>query len=208
MLPGRVTPPDPTCGTLGRQGVAARVLEWCGTLGGRKPERASAETVKGGRGAPPQNKNTAESPDQRRHFNAPRGGFALNNLFVGIVILGILAGLTAPQIVARRAAARNAAAHAQLELLGAALNKYRRDNGAYPTTEQGLGALREKPTRDPSPTAWRGPYLPGKVPSDPWGRPYLSLSPGVRNPIGYDLQSLGRDGSLGGKGENRDLIGQ
>ena len=208
MLPGRVTPPDPTCGTLGRPGVAARVLDWCGTLVGRKPQRPPAETSKGGRGAPPKNKNTPETPNHPRHFNVPRGGFALINLFVAIVVLGLLTGLTAPQIVARRAAAKNATAHAQLELLGAALDKYRRDNGAYPTTEQGLGALRERPTRDPLPAVWRGPYLPSDVPRDPWGRPYIYLSPGVRNPIGYDLQSLGRDGAVGGKGESRDLIGQ
>lgn len=208
MLPGRVTPPDPTCGTLGRPGVAARVLEWCGTLVGRKPQRGSAETANDGRGAPPKNKNRAQSPKHRRQSNARRSGFALINLVVGIVILGILAGLTAPQIVARRAAARNATGHAQLGLLSAALEKYRQNNGSYPTTEQGLVALREKPTRGPSPTGWRGPYLAGAVPNDPWGRPYIYLSPGVRNPIGYDLQTFGRDGSLGGKGENRDLIGR
>lgn len=208
MLPGRVTPPDPTCGTLGRPRVAARVLEWCGTLVGRKPQRSSAETAKDGRGGPPKNKNKAESPKHRHHSNAGGGGFALINLVVGIVILGILAGLTAPQIVARRAAARNATGHAQLGLLSAALEKYRQDNGSYPTTEQGLVALRERPARGPSPTGWRGPYLEGAVPNDPWGRPYFYLSPGVRNPSGYDLETFGRDGSLGGKGENRDLIGR
>jgi general secretion pathway protein G len=122
--------------------------------------------------------------------------------------MGILAGLTAPQIVARRAAARNATGHAQLHLLTAALEKYRQDNGAYPTTAQGLAALRESPARGSSATGWRGPYLSEAVPDDPWGRPFVYLSPGVRNPLAYDLQTFGRDGSLGGTGENHDLIGR
>jgi general secretion pathway protein G len=88
------------------------------------------------------------------------------------------------------------------------LDSYRLDNGVYPTTEQGLEALRTKPVREPVPINWRGPYLRKSVPVDPWGRPYLYRSPGERNPSGYDLSSLGRDGKVGGTEEDADVIGQ
>ena len=81
-----------------------------------------------------------------------------------------------------------------------ALDGYRLDNGSYPTTDQGLAALRERPTRSPVPSNWRGPYLRKAVPLDPWGRPYLYRAPGERNPGAFDLESLGRDGKVGGDG--------
>jgi general secretion pathway protein G len=127
---------------------------------------------------------------------------------VGVVILGLLAALTAPQVFSRISEAKIVTTREQLDLLGAALDRYRLDNGSYPTTEQGLPALREKPTRDPSPPNWRGPYLQHDLSVDSWGRPFIYRSPGVRNPAGYDLQSLGRDGALGGRAGNRDLIGR
>jgi general secretion pathway protein G len=95
-----------------------------------------------------------------------------------------------------------------MSLLGTALDSYRLDNGAYPTSEQGLQALREKPAREPMPANWKGPYLRKDVPLDPWDRPFLYRAPGSRNPTGYDLATLGRDGKEGGTGEDADLIGQ
>jgi general secretion pathway protein G len=137
-----------------------------------------------------------------------RPGFTLIELLVVILVIGLLAGLVAPQIIGHVSEARVTAAKAQLELLDIALESYRLDNGRFPTTEQGLTALRDKPTRGPAPMRWQGPYLKKPVPLDPWGNAYVYQAPGTRNPTGYDLVSLGRDGKLGGTGEDADLVGQ
>ncbi|MSR22518.1 MAG: type II secretion system protein GspG [Gemmatimonadetes bacterium] len=136
-----------------------------------------------------------------------RSGFTLLELMVVILVLALLAGLVAPQIFGRVSEARITTARTQIELLGVALDNYRLDNGFYPTTEQGLAALREKPVRDPGPSSWRGPYLRKEVPLDPWQRPYLYRSPAEANVFGFDLSSLGRDGAPGGEGEDFDLGG-
>jgi general secretion pathway protein G len=134
-----------------------------------------------------------------------RHGFTLLEIIVVIIVLALLAGLVAPQIFGRVSEARSATARTQIELLGTALDNYRLDNGAYPGTEQGLQALREKPARAPVPANWRGPYLRKDVPNDPWGRPYIYRFPGDRNAGTYDLSSLGRDGKPGGTGEDADI---
>lgn len=138
----------------------------------------------------------------------PSRGFTLLELLVVIIVLGLLAGLVAPQIFGRVGEAKVTTARTQMSLVGTALDSYRLDNGAYPTTEQGLQALREKPAREPIATNWRGPYLRKEVPLDPWGRAYVYRAPGSRNPNGYDLSTLGRDGTEGGTGEDADQIGQ
>lgn len=138
----------------------------------------------------------------------PSRGFTLLELLVVIIVLGLLAGLVAPQIFGRVGEAKVTTARTQMALVGTALDSYRLDNGAYPSTEQGLQALREKPTREPIATNWRGPYLRKEVPLDPWGRAYVYRAPGSRNPNGYDLSTLGRDGTEGGTGEDADLVGQ
>ena len=143
----------------------------------------------------------------RRSRSECKRGFTLLELVVVIIVLGLLAAIVAPQILGRVSDARTTAAETQVALFGTALDNYRLDNGAYPTTEQGLAALREKPTRAPIPTNWRGPYLRKDVPLDPWGKPYIYRSPGERNASGYDLLSLGRDGKPGGEGEDKDVIG-
>jgi general secretion pathway protein G len=125
-----------------------------------------------------------------------------------LLVIGLLAGLVAPQIIGRASDARTTAAQAQLEMIGTALESYRLDNGRYPTAEQGLRALRERPTSGPAPRNWRGPYLRKDVPLDPWGQAYVYRIPGQRNPGGYDLHSLGRDGKAGGEGEDADVVGQ
>ncbi len=144
----------------------------------------------------------AGRPTQER---ARRGGFTLLELIVVIIVLALLAGLVAPQIFGRLTEARGTTARTQIELLGTALDTYRLDNGAYPTTEQGLQALREKPVQAPVPGSWRGPYVRKAVPNDPWGRPYLYRCPGERNAAGYDLLTFGRDGQPGGAGEDADI---
>jgi general secretion pathway protein G len=134
-----------------------------------------------------------------------RSGFTLLELVVVIIVLGLLAGIVAPQIIGRLSEAKSTTARTQIELLSVALDGYRLDNGSYPTTDQGLAALRERPTRPPVPANWRGPYLRKDVPLDPWGRPYLYRAPGQRNPSAFDLESLGRDGKAGGDGEDADV---
>ena len=100
---------------------------------------------------------------------------------------------------------KDAAARSQMEMLGAALDAYRLDNGRYPTTAQGLQALREEPTLEPRPRNWNGPYLRRAVPLDPWDNPYVYIAPGEANPGSYDLVSYGADGLPGGEGENADI---
>jgi general secretion pathway protein G len=131
--------------------------------------------------------------------------FTRLDLVVVIIVLGLLAGIVAPQIIGRVSEAKSTTARTQIEALSVALDGYRLDNGVYPTTEQGLVALREKPTRPPVPANWRAPYLRKDVPLDPWGRPYIYRSPGAKNPGGFDLESLGRDGKIGGEGEDADV---
>ncbi len=137
-----------------------------------------------------------------------RRGFTLLELVVVIIVLALLAALVVPQVFGRASDARITAARTQIALLAVALDGYRLDNGAYPTTEQGLQSLRVRPTRTPLPVNWRGPYLRQDVPLDPWGRAWLYTSPGTRNPGGFDLISLGRDGQVGGEGEDADVVGQ
>ena len=141
----------------------------------------------------------------QRRIGRSESGLTLIEILVVIIVLGLLAGLVAPQIIGRVSEARSATARTQIELLSVALDNYRLDNGRYPTTQQGLEALRTKPTDEPEPRNWRGPYLRKDVPNDPWDRPYLYRSPGTENPQGYDLLTLGADGVPGGEAEDADI---
>ncbi|MDZ7631057.1 MAG: type II secretion system major pseudopilin GspG [Gemmatimonadaceae bacterium] len=136
-----------------------------------------------------------------------RTGFTLLELLVVLVVLGLLAGLIGPQLFGRVGEAKATTAKTQMELIGVALDSYRLDNGNYPLTSQGLEALNTRPTRQPAPMNWRGPYLRKAVPVDPWGKPYLYLAPARGGAEGYELRSLGRDGVEGGTGEDADLGG-
>jgi general secretion pathway protein G len=135
-----------------------------------------------------------------------RAGFTLIEILVVIAVLAMLAALVAPNVFQHVGSAKDATARSQIELLGAALDAYRLDNGRYPTTDQGLEGLWTAPTVQPLPTNWRGPYLRRQVPLDPWGNPFVYISPGEMNPRGYDLLSLGADGQLGGEGEDADIV--
>ena len=134
-----------------------------------------------------------------------RRGFTLIEMLVVIVVIAILAGLVGPMVFQNVGDAKVSAAKAQLELFGLALDQYRLDNDYYPSTAQGLEALRTQPSGDPAARNWRGPYLKKPVPLDPWGRPYLYKSPGDSSKTGYDLLTYGRDGKVGGTGEDGDL---
>ncbi|HEX8696813.1 MAG TPA: type II secretion system major pseudopilin GspG [Longimicrobium sp.] len=144
-----------------------------------------------------------------RNMKRVRGtaGFTLVEILVVIIVIAVLATLVAPNVFQHVGRAKDSTARAQLEMLSAAIDAYRLDNDQYPTTEQGLAALRTKPNVDPLPRDWRGPYLKRDVPLDPWGRPYLYRAPGTANPDGYDLLTLGRDGREGGQGEDADILG-
>jgi len=142
-----------------------------------------------------------------RNFKKDRsGGFTLIEIMVVIVILGILAGLVLPRFMGRTEEAKKVKAKLQIENLESALKLYKMDNGTYPTTEQGLEALVQKPTTGAVLANWReGGYLEkGKIPLDPWNRPYVYISPGVKNKD-FDLKSLGGDGEEGGEGESADI---
>jgi general secretion pathway protein G len=139
------------------------------------------------------------------HSRIRRRAFTLIELLVVITILVVLASVVIPRVVGRSEDANQAKAIADVESLGVALDLYAADNGRYPSTEQGLAALREPPALPPEPRVWNGPYLKKHLPLDPWGRTYLYVSPGIQDPATYDLSSLGADGRVGGTGRDSDL---
>ncbi|MGQ9694645.1 MAG: type II secretion system major pseudopilin GspG [Thermodesulfobacteriota bacterium] len=128
-------------------------------------------------------------------------GFTLIELLIVIIIIGLLAALVGPRLFSKVSTAKQKAAKAQIELFGTALDALRLDVGRYPTTEEGLTALREKPSRM---EGWKGPYLPKEIPKDPWGKAYVYKCPGEHGE--YDLISYGLDGVEGGEGENQDIV--
>lgn len=117
-------------------------------------------------------------------------GFTLIEVMVVIIILGLIAALVVPRITGRVDEAKVEATKIQMKAVKDALEQYKLDNGIYPTTEQGIKALVEKPQIPPLPNRWRQ-YL-DKIPQDAWGRDFLYLSPGINHP--YELRSLGPDG--------------
>lgn len=141
--------------------------------------------------------------DLRRRTRAR--GFTLIEIMVVITILGILAALIVPRVVGRTDDARIGAAKQDIASVMQALKLYRLDNGRYPTTEQGLRALIERPGTEPQPANWKqGGYLErSSVPKDPWGKEYQYLNPGLRGEI--DVFSFGRDGQSGGEGVDADI---
>ncbi|HPS93338.1 MAG TPA: type II secretion system major pseudopilin GspG [Deltaproteobacteria bacterium] len=134
-------------------------------------------------------------------------GFTLIELLVVIVILSILATFVGSKIMSKPEEARRTQAKIQIEALENALKMYKLDSGEFPSTEQGLNALVEKPTVGDVPRSWReGGYLDkNKVPKDPWKNEFVYLSPGMRNPDGFDLFSYGADGKAGGEGNDADI---
>ncbi len=129
-------------------------------------------------------------------------GFTLIELLVVLAIIGLLAGLVGPQVMKHLGGAKTSTAQVQIEDLSGALDMYRLDVGRYPTTEQGLIALVEKPS---DVKRWNGPYLRKEaVPQDPWYNDYKYRSPGEHGK--FDVYTLGADEKEGGEGEDQDVV--
>lgn len=126
-------------------------------------------------------------------------GFTLIELLIVMIILGLLAALVAPKMFQKVGSSKQKAAKTQIALFGTALDTYRLDLGHYPSSDEGLQALRTNPGDD----NWDGPYLPKDIPKDPWGQEYVYQSPGEHGD--YDLYSLGADKQEGGEGEDADV---
>jgi general secretion pathway protein G len=129
-----------------------------------------------------------------------QAGFTLIELLVVMVILGLLAALVVPNYVKQGEKSKIKAARTQIEMLGTALDLFRLDVGRYPTSQEGLDALRGRPS---GVDRWDGPYLKKEVSRDPWGNSYVYRSPGDREP--YELESYGADGVAGGAGDSADV---
>jgi general secretion pathway protein G len=140
-----------------------------------------------------------------RHFVSERGGFTLLELVIVIAILSLLAAIIAPKMMGRADDAKIADAKIQIRNIETALKLYKLDNGSYPDTEQGLEALISKPATGNVPNKYReGGYLEQKkVPLDPWGNPYIYVSPGIHGD--FDILSYGSDGKDGGTGKDADI---
>jgi|CXWL01.1.fsa_nt_gi general secretion pathway protein G len=144
---------------------------------------------------------------QALHASRATGGFTFIEIMVVVAILAILAALVVPRIMGRTDDAKRTAAKVQIRNIEGALQLYKLDNGVYPSTEQGLKSLVEKPSVGVIPKKWKlGGYLP-KLPEDPWANPYKYLSPVQRGEykVEYEITSLGTDGEVGGEGVNADI---
>lgn len=142
------------------------------------------------------------APKPHRHLNL-QSGFTLIEVMVVVVILSILAAVVVPKIMDNPDKARATKARQDIRAIESALNLYRLDNFQYPTTDQGLQALAEKPGGSPEPQNWKaGGYL-DRLPIDPWGNEYQYLSPGQNGEI--DIYSLGADAAPGGEGSAEDI---
>ena len=137
----------------------------------------------------------------------PRGacrqqGFTLIELLVVMAILSLIIGLVTPTVIGYLSRAKTDVTRIQLDSLATALDLYQLDVGHYPRQADGLAALTTRPAGE---EFWRGPYLKGVVPLDPWNHPYLYKRSDCGT-SGYSLQSLGADGKPGGEGEDADIV--
>jgi general secretion pathway protein G len=131
-----------------------------------------------------------------------RAGVTLIEMLVVVTIMGLFAALVVPRMLKKGDAARITAARAQINSFMTALGTYKLDTGTFPTTEQGLLALRAKPA---DVNQWAGPYLPQEIPVDPWGHPYSYKFPGDHGDE-PDVICYGADGQPGGDGLNADIL--
>ena len=143
------------------------------------------------------------SADRTRSRDRTReAGFTLIELLVVLAILGLIAAIATPQVLKYLGKAKTDAARVEIRTIGSALELFALDNGRFPSSQEGLTALVERPAGT---ARWNGPYLKSKTaPKDAWGRPYLYRSPGEHGE--YDLYTLGADGAPGGDGDNQDVV--
>ena len=141
-----------------------------------------------------------------RELRALRAGFTLVEILVVIAIISLLAGVVLLNIAPQIGMGSQAAAKAQIQVLSSAATTYRMAHGRYPTQQQGLEALVQKPSQEPIPENYPdGGYLSGRVvPPDPWKRPYVYLIPG-RQDENFEILSYGADGEPGGSGADADV---
>ncbi len=137
---------------------------------------------------------------ERMSVIANARGFTLIEMVAVVIIIGLLAALVGPRLFGKVTKSKQAAAQAQIEMFGVALDSFRLDIGRYPTTDESLNVLQVNPGLD----RWDGPYLKKDIPADPWGAPYSYASPGEHGE--YDLVSFGADRASGGEGENADVV--
>ena len=123
-----------------------------------------------------------------------RSAFTLIELLLVLVILAVLAAIVVPKFTSRSEQARNTSAKTSISLIDGAFDQFEVDNGRYPSTDEGLGALINNPGNMEN---WHGPYLKGGVPKDPWNNEFVYRFPGQKNGAGFDLYSLGPDGREG-----------
>ena len=136
------------------------------------------------------------------HSMRSQRGVTLIELLVVVTIIALFAALVGPRLFKQVDKSRATAAKAQINSFQTALGVYKLDTGKFPTSEQGLAALRSQPSEV---ERWDGPYLPQDVPSDPWGHPYIYKYPGEHGDE-PDIQSHGADGQTGGSGDNADIV--
>ncbi|MBM3734796.1 MAG: type II secretion system protein GspG [Acidobacteria bacterium] len=137
---------------------------------------------------------------RRRRRN--QAGVTLIEMLVVVTIIALFAAVVGPRLLNRGDQARMVACRTQLDAFATALGAYKLDTGLFPSSEQGLQALRQRPQ---GLNQWQGPYLPKEIPMDPWGRPYLYKFPGEHGDE-PDIVSLGADGQPGGEGINADIV--
>lgn len=140
--------------------------------------------------------------DQQTRRRRRQAGVTLIEMLVVVTIIALFAALVAPKMLRRADAARVTAARAQINAFMTALGAYKLDTSTFPTSEQGLAALRVRPADMP---LWNGPYLPQDIPMDPWGRPYIYRYPGEHGDE-PDIISYGADGQPGGEDINADIL--
>lgn len=139
---------------------------------------------------------------QQRRRSRGQAGVTLIEMLVVVVIIGLFVALVAPNMFRSADKARVTQAKTQIDSLMTALGEYKLDTGLFPTTEQGLAALRQKPA---DANTWNGPYLQKEIPKDPWGHEYVYRYPGEHGDA-PDIISLGMDGQPGGEGFNADIV--
>ena len=140
--------------------------------------------------------------EMNKRRNRGRAGITLIEMLVVVTIIALFAALVAPRMFKQSDKAKVTAARAQINSFMTALGSYKLDTGVFPSTEEGLQALRVAP---PNLAQWQGPYLPQEIPVDPWGHPYLYKFPGEHGDE-PDLICYGADGQPGGDGINSDIV--